>query len=457
MKKLTVIYKFKPSKPGKYDLYVEEITANAQKQLPGSPFKLVIDGAPIDEEAVRKTADELPSCQTLPQRNISWLEGEWVTKDHAGTNRGALRSGWVLQPQRCSFDIFTTEDLQRAAASPTPKTIVVLGKSTERAIILSMIDIALREGEKTNLKASLMWICWGYMEVRLGNLRFIYQDFRIEGASEGSIKNNQFVNITCHNEKTASKNNDFFGDAIGFFQETLFTEQVWPDVVLLVMKNINQLKYLVEAIPKSWNGVIYPLNGFKSHVGSLYTPNGRRSDVEEATKFISLDHRIRLLDGFALASPMRHTTDKSPMIMNTMHWHRYCNEEALDIRVCSDATEMVAQVLLAQALAPNGKDAWLASLEKCTVIDTTRPREIQVCLDCADSLIPWHIKRKPNIKCYNTSTGFHPRDTKEMQVWDGSLCPDKCMESDPVEQFATQSGRVDVRICTIAKSNTSLY
>ena len=425
-----------------------------QRQLPGSPFKLVVEGPSINEKERRAEADQLPSCQTLPQTDLSWSEGNWVTRDLAGEKRGTLRSGWVLQPNECSIDIFTRQDLELAASSPTLKTIVIIGRSTERGVFSSLVDMLLKKDEKANLAASVVWKCWGFMELRLGNLRFIYQDFRIEEASMRKVKDKDHVNITCHNEKKVSSNNDFFGDAIGFFEETLFTDQYNPDVVLLIVTKSLQLQLLTKVIPPSWTGSFYAMNGFKCHSASLYTFNGRQADLDLATEFVPFDRRIRVLDGFDIATPMRHNNEAPPIIMKPMHWHRPCNEQEGEMLVCGDATEMVAQILLGRALAPNGKDDWLASLAgKCDLNEKNSTREIKVCHDCPRKIFPVHIKRAPHPICYNSSR-ILAVDRSDVQAWDGSLCPSDCIKTSPVSQEDIQSGRVDVRICTVLKNKS---
>ncbi|XP_071850064.1 uncharacterized protein [Apostichopus japonicus] len=450
-----VHFSYTPTIPGDYQLYVEEISRSSQKQLPGSPFTLIINGSAIDVNERVKEANRLPSCQTIQQHDPSWLDGDWVTRDLAGDERGTLRSGWVLQPRRCSFDIFTTDDLERASLSSVSSTIVVLGRSTERGIFLSLVDLALRKKEKTNLKDSVLWRCWGMEEVRIGNLRFIYQDFRIEGASMKHMNDSTHINITCHNDTKVSDNNDFFGDAIGFFQETLFTEKIQPDVVIMVVLNDLQLEILEKTIPPLWNGTFYALNGFKAHEGSLYTPNGKETDAESANSF-TLDKRIRNLNGFKLATPWRHTTEKAPFIMKSMHWHKPCNDMNGKIKVCSNPTEMIAQILLGMAIAPDGKDAWLVSLKNCESTTRNVSRKIRFCHDCPKSLFPWHIKRVPNLKCTTLKGSLPNVAKKDQQAWKGSLCPKHCMASNPVGKYDTQSGSVDVRICTILKIDDTL-
>ncbi|XP_071836604.1 uncharacterized protein [Apostichopus japonicus] len=444
---LEIHFSYTPTLPGNFDLYVEEITSSSQKQLPGSPFELFIAGPTVNENQRRKETDKLPSCQTIPQYDPSWSEGEWVTRDLAGNERGTLRSGWVLQPKRCSFDIFTTDDLVRASLEPTPKTIAVIGRSTERGIFLSLVDLALKKEEKSNLDySSVFWKCWGLEEFRVGSLRFFYQDFRIEAAKMPHVINGRIVNITCHNKKTATAKHDFFGDGIGFFQQSLFTERFRPDIIIMIITNTLHLQLLVKTIPPSWNGTFYALNGFKSQEGSFYTPEGRQADIEMAKSFPIFDKRIRTLDGFALGTPWRHTTESAPLAMKSYHWHKPCDNTDENVRVCGDPTEMIAQIMLGKLLAPQGKVAWLATLKNCQPFDRILTRDINICYECPATIGPWHINRVPHLEC-KTGKGFLPGlDQSDMRVWKGNLCPKDCMKTDPISKI---NGQTEVRVCTI--------
>ncbi|XP_071849255.1 uncharacterized protein [Apostichopus japonicus] len=443
---LTLDFTYVPTIPGNYYLYVEEISKGYQKQLSGSPFHLIVEGPPINQTERQQKADQLPSCQTLPQTDLSWLEGEWVTRDIAGENRGTLRSGWVLQPYRCSIDIFTKGDLALAAASPSLKTIVVLGRSTERGVFLSLVDSLLKSDEKANISTSVLWKCWGIMEVRLGNLRFIYRDLRIEGLSAVTVTDNHHVNVTCH-KRNIIRSNDYFSDAITFFQKTLFTDKINPNVVLLIIKNPRQLQLLAKTIPTSWGGSLYAMNGFKVHEGLLYTFTGRQSDLEMAKQFVTYDDHIRALDGFALATPWRHATEIPPLIMQKAHWHRPCEEQDGEIRVCGDATEMVAQILLGRALAPNGKEAWLASLDDCKPNNIELSRHFTVCNDCPNYVFPLHLNPVPQLKC-DTLKRLTPRNMRGVNSRKLIRCPSECMQTG----ITLRKTLVNERNCTVLKT-----
>ncbi|CAM9685943.1 unnamed protein product, partial [Choristocarpus tenellus] len=50
-----------------------------------------------------------------------------------------------------------------------------MGSSVQRGIFLSLVDMALRQGQKDNFWDSSISKCWGWADVRIGNLRFSYQ------------------------------------------------------------------------------------------------------------------------------------------------------------------------------------------------------------------------------------------------------------------------------------------
>ena len=78
------------------------------------------------------------------------------------------------------------------------------------------------------------------------------------------------------------------------------------------------------------------------------------------------------------------------------------------------------------------------------------PRKITVCEDCPQSLLPFHIKVFPEATCYDTTIGVRSGSETEYKVWDGTLCPEECMKTDPVGVEQTQSGPVDVRRCNVS-------
>ncbi|XP_071811537.1 uncharacterized protein [Apostichopus japonicus] len=441
-------FTYTPKVPGLYNLFVEEINANAQLQIPGSPFRLVVEGDPVYAVQLGRNADKLPSCQTMQLTRPSWLDGEWITGNIAGLKRGVLRSGWVFQPDWCSFDIFTTKDLAMAAEMTSPKKIAVLGSSIERGIFFSLVDLLLAKEEKYNLTKSDFRECWGHAHVEVGNLTLLYQDFRIVTVGNLKMGEDGKAEIICHDEKIAKSGDyDYFDDGIRFLSEYLFAQShdKWPNIIVIPIRETNHLELLLKAIPPSWSGTIYTLYNFVVIRTNLYTKDGLAKSYKLAKNLLSVDSRIQLIDGFGLISAMRHNTQSAPLIKSG-HTHRWCNELNGEMTVCGNPTEMIAQMLLGKVIAPEGKDAWLKAITSKPKI--MFPRQLKICQDCPASLLPFHIKPIPDLTCY-VSESVRETSSDKQEVWDGSLCPAECLKLKPVGTEQTQSGSVSVRSCNV--------
>ncbi|KAJ8047426.1 hypothetical protein HOLleu_06418 [Holothuria leucospilota] len=447
-----ITFTYVPTLPGEYDIYVEEIFQHSpwQKQVPGSPFRLIVQGDEKITDDLKVHTDNLPSCQDISRKNFSWVEGEWMTRKLTGRKHGVLRSGWVFQPKRCSFDIFTKDDIHIAASSKVPKTIAIVGSSRERGIFLSLVDLALRKHEKRKYEQSDLPKCWGFLEFQFGNLHFIYQDLRLNAAASNEAGSNGGVKITCHNNKIALKGNEYFNNMVEFIEKTLFGPGLWPDVIFVDART-EKLSLILEKIPSSWNGTIYPVVNFKVKELSLYNAYGRLVAQKEAKASRSLDSRVNLLDGFTLSTGMRHATESSPFILASHHFHRLCKEVNGEMVVCGNPTEMVAQFLLGQVIAPKGKDLWMKEIDyqKREKVLSVTNRTIRVCYDCPQTLLPYHIKSKPELLCYESIVGLHASSNQTYKVRKDNNCPKECMKTKPVQTAYVQSRSVAVRRCSI--------
>ncbi|CAN0347196.1 unnamed protein product [Ectocarpus sp. 6 AP-2014] len=87
-----------------------------------------------------------------------------------------MRNGWVFQPKSCVLDTFSYEDLMLLASLDNESTwLLVLGGSVQRGVFLTLIDMVLAAGQKHDISSSVLQKCWGYADVRIGNLRLTYQ------------------------------------------------------------------------------------------------------------------------------------------------------------------------------------------------------------------------------------------------------------------------------------------
>ena len=69
-------------------------------------------------------------------------------------------------------------------------------------------------------------------------------------------------------------------------------------------------------------------------------------------------------------------------------------------------------------------------------------RALQFCESCPKQILPFTIDLDPDLVCND----FLPPETKDN--WDFPQCPEKCLLTDPVGQQQTQSGSVDIRVCS---------
>ena len=142
------------------------------RPIAGSPFSLTITGAPTID------VDKLPLCGTDEQEDMMesfWRPGTWLSSRLASATHGVIRNGWVFQPKTCVYDTFTYEDLVLLASLREETWILVLGSSVQRGVFLTLVDMALEQGQKDDLSQSVLQKCWGNANVRVGNLRLTFQ------------------------------------------------------------------------------------------------------------------------------------------------------------------------------------------------------------------------------------------------------------------------------------------
>lgn len=174
--------------------------------------------------------------------------------------------------------------------------------------------------------------------------------------------------VICHDEKEAkSESYDLMGQGIQFLREYLFGSTPWPNALVIAINKATQLELILKAILPSWSGTVLPLYNFKCNDRMLYTKDGIERSCRLAEKMLFLDSRIDLIDGFGIGSGMRHNTQSSP-IMKSNHWHEWCNELNVEMRVCENPTDIIAQILSGKVIAPEEKDAWWKTIGSKTKI-----------------------------------------------------------------------------------------
>lgn len=161
--------------PGSYLVYVEEVVLHNRDEgrpIQNSPFNLTISGEPT------LAVDSLPVCGTDEKEDIEeafWRSGTWLSSNIASQAHGVTRTGWVFQPKSCVYDAFSHDDLLKLADLEEETWLLVLGNSVFRGVFLTLVDMALGQGQKDDLARSSLQKCWGYADFRIGNLRVTYQ------------------------------------------------------------------------------------------------------------------------------------------------------------------------------------------------------------------------------------------------------------------------------------------
>ncbi len=119
------------------------------------------------------------------------------------------------------------------------------------------------------------------------------------------------------------------------------------------------------------------------------------------------------------------------------------------MRVCSNITEIVAQLLIGHALGP--KDAFHKAVAQYPTKDQNN-MTLTVCHDCPKELLPFHITPHPVLTC--TSGALHPRTKDEMNyvVVSKESPPQKCpcLNQTVDYSFSSQSDVIHVRDCRIS-------
>lgn len=453
---------------GRYNFMVHKILSIHDRNRDLSPsvlsrtdIRIIVSHDECSFFLRRQHQFDSPPCQSLKHDALARWEGEWLGPSQPLPSHLRMRTGWSYLSRVCKLETFTTDDLETVSKSEK-LSIAVLGTSRERGVFLSMVDMALRGGEKKFLDSSELAKCWGRASIRLNNLEFIYQDMRTHLIDP----HEKDGTVTCHADKVAT-NSGMLRNATLAVNE-LMNQDVPPKVVLLFSacprwtEAYSQIpptcmivmKKIVESFPKNWHGTIFVSTTFL-HAD---LPSPTREFIEiyyKNTQFFSdfiNDVRVRILDLFSLTSAMRLHAEFEGKIYGSTHNHRWCHMNVADVRVCSNVTEALANLVIARAVAPSGKNTWTDTHQhQSTQFGATNSsqnlRQIVTCYDCPESLLPFHIKPFPNLSCTSGSILSSNHDGVG-SAWEVSQCPKECLSTKPVGKAMTGSGFVDIRVCT---------
>ncbi|CAM9152460.1 unnamed protein product [Ectocarpus fasciculatus] len=486
----TLTATYKSDFPGDYLVYVEEVRPSEKgegRPIVGSPFSLTIAG-----DFPTLDVNSLPVCGS--KEDVSndiadsfWRPGTWLSSNVASAAHGVMRNGWVFQPKSCVFDTFSYEDLMLLASLDGQGTwLLVLGGSIQRGVFLTLVDMVLAAGQKDDIHTSALQKCWGYAEIRIGNLRLSYQDMRLY----------RFITMTdsvvCNNEKlTSGSTSAYIHSAKEFLTSTIFQDGTqWPTTIfapssyLLPDKIANQIEIevIMDALPPSWEGKLLFVDHMAGFDVYWYEGNPTMTALEDvriaftggrdSRRPPTDDSALRKMEGYQTRDSRVSFMSAFPMYQakifenegskqgtrrygGSIHYH-YISSAASDpeahngsIMVHSTMTEMLANVMLGRAVET--KAALYAKAAASTdVIEQDRVdvgKSFQVCSDCPRDLMPFHVKPIPELVCETVESLLGEAEMGE--VWDGELCPDWCMKQAPGSHLETKSGPVDVRECSI--------
>jgi len=252
----------------------------------------------------------------------------------------------------------------------------------------------------------------------------------------------------------------------GCYVNSLVVDRPWSEHHLEAQAPTCMLatKQLMQALPDEWSGTVYLSNGFIQADSPMITATQHDNYLSSLRWFdIFLnDTRARLLDLYPLTSGMRLYAERPSKIRSSTHHHRWCSEDKNgdlihgDMRVCSNVTEVLANLLIGRAVAPLGKEHWKETIAVSTAKKTTTTRELQVCTDCPLSLLPMHIKVDPDLQCTNGPFTAVHKQSSVGAAWNTPPCPADCQLTDSVGQKTTGSGPVEVRVCLPNSTDGSL-
>ncbi len=152
-----------------------------------------------------------------------------------------------------------------------------------------------------------------------------------------------------------------------------------------------------------------------------------------------------------------HIERGEKQIASSQHFHHNCEMKEVFLpsgeitgsdvmRVCSNITEIFAQLLIGHALGP--KDIYKKSVEQNP---TKRKHDMvpNICHNCPKGLLPFHITPHPQLACAKGT--LHPRTQDEIDPAVVSKetplqeCP--CLNQSVDYSFNSQSNVIEVRDC----------
>ncbi|CAB1098031.1 unnamed protein product [Ectocarpus sp. CCAP 1310/34] len=408
----TLTATYKSDFPGDYLVYIDEVESSKKDEgvpILGSPFSLTIAG-----DAPTLDVNSLPVCSTHDDANKNiadtfWRSGTWLSSSVASAAHGVMRNGWVFQPKSCVFDTFSYEDLMLLASlDGEPTWLLVLGGSVQRGVFLTLIDMVLAAGQKNDIQSSVVQKCWGYADVRVGNLRLTYQEAVTDGLgrelaisalewrqfhrelcwlrqllfhneAETNIMllfftnaglSNSVDSLVCNNEKLMSGSTAaFIHSAEQFLASTIFREGgPWPTVVMapsnLIPSNNEGTQFSVEEVLwKEENPTMTALEDVR--MSYLSRSPDDDNGLGKMDGYETRDPRVSFMSVFPMYQAKLFENEQSKNGIRrfavSQHFH-YVSSDASGpetrngtIMVHSTITEMLANVMIGRAVETKAK------------------------------------------------------------------------------------------------------
>ncbi|KAL3780332.1 LOW QUALITY PROTEIN: hypothetical protein HJC23_008262 [Cyclotella cryptica] len=471
-----LLFEWKPPFAGEYEILVHELKIDAEasvKTVPMDRIPLSIEKHDDADAAMDLIRERLKQYSHVPCASLdradaySIWDGYWLGPGLSLEEGRKLRNGWMFLPHEsmnCTIPSYTQQDLLQL---PEETSIYVFGTSRERGVFLSILDILLTAEEKEHLEASVIGKCWGRAIVQKGNIKLMYQDFRvINFEPPGSARF-----MECHNDKVAKLGDALFIENAWKVWEEIFAEEAeWPSVIYMLTDDgpnydfEYHTKSFVTRLPQSWNGTLvlsdYSFTAKHPNMEYIEKHNDYRAELKQKINVLN-DNRVRWLDGMGIAKEMRLYGEwGADHIAQSQHFHHFCNETYIDenfnvqsMNVCSNITEMVAHLLLSHALP--SKELISERTEDSALDESNIDTTLRYCHSCPRRLLPFHITPYPDMTCemgpFHERTDIDPQATvcTKLSTFDLEFCPEACMKEKVSWKFDSQSDVVDVRECIV--------
>ena len=251
----------------------------------------------------------------------------------------------------------------------------------------------------------------------------------------------------------------------------------WPSVVYLLINYSptsptfsfqDHVQSFVNEIPPTWNGTLflgdYQFSAREAGFATLQTYNTYKATLKHFLRKLN-DSRIRWLDGIGISKDMRMYAEFGEhKIGQSQHFHRWCDMDHGEIRVCSNITETIGQLLLGHAIGQS-KSSFIEKAKTMMLKKKKKKKmqnqkhvdhhhiDLEYCHSCPKEMLPFHITPNPKLTCakgilqLRNESQFASSAASNNN--DNNKCPQTCLIQPPNGTLRTQSDVVEVRYCSV--------